>query len=194
MGEVEHFPPVAKQKIQEGGGFECFLLESLRFIKMGRCIGLAKHAVSLQQAGHGKSLDDLDDLGDPDTNSSPPDLYAAYDPEFTNYLNNFSSAQTEVYPVLPNPYAFGCQPPQLVRSAIEETLMEFDPLSHWTNSEGLDSQQDIAYFSRNGYEDLYPPASEVDVGIWGTDPSSGGIAEEIFLKKHEAVQVDTSVS
>uniref|UniRef100_A0A3B4T8S4 RING-type E3 ubiquitin transferase n=1 Tax=Seriola dumerili TaxID=41447 RepID=A0A3B4T8S4_SERDU len=106
VGELENFPPVAQLKIDEAGGFESFLLESLRFIKMGRCIGLAKHAVSLQQAGHGASLDDLDVLMDPDTNSLSPDLYES---AFTSYPDDFSSTQTEIFPMLPNPYPFGFQ-------------------------------------------------------------------------------------
>ncbi|KAM7374694.1 hypothetical protein PAMP_007338 [Pampus punctatissimus] len=187
VGEVKHFPPVAQQKIEEMGGFECFLLESLRFIKMGRCIGLAKHAVSLQQAGHGTRLDDLDDLEDPDTNSSP-DLHADFDPEFTNYLNNYSSAQTEVYPILPNPYVFGAQPPPLVQSAIRG----IDPSSHWTNSKCLDIQQHAAYLLSNGREDLDPHANEADVGVCETDPFSGGITslttKENFMKNHATVQ------
>ncbi|XP_062289741.1 E3 ubiquitin-protein ligase TTC3 [Scomber scombrus] len=176
VGEVENFPPVAQLKIQESGGFENFLLESLRFIKIGRCIGLAKHAVSLQHAEHGSSLDDLDDLGDPDTNSSPADLVTAYDPEITNYLNNYSSAETEVYPVLPNPYALSSA---------------FDPFSFWTNSKDLDSQQHGLYLP-NVYKMLYPNGYDENVSLWETDSSSGGIAsvtrEERFLMKDEAVQ------
>uniref|UniRef100_A0A3B4FQ11 Tetratricopeptide repeat domain 3 n=1 Tax=Pundamilia nyererei TaxID=303518 RepID=A0A3B4FQ11_9CICH len=53
VGELENFPSEAKRKIEAAGGFEPFLLDSLRFIKIGRCIGLAKHAVSLQQAERG---------------------------------------------------------------------------------------------------------------------------------------------
>uniref|UniRef100_A0A3Q3LLN6 RING-type E3 ubiquitin transferase n=1 Tax=Labrus bergylta TaxID=56723 RepID=A0A3Q3LLN6_9LABR len=66
VGELDNFPPVAQEKIQEAGGFKSFLLESLRFIQMGRCIGLTKHAVSLQEVGHRASLDDLDDLNNLD--------------------------------------------------------------------------------------------------------------------------------
>ncbi|XP_044226029.1 E3 ubiquitin-protein ligase TTC3-like isoform X3 [Thunnus albacares] len=190
VGEVENFPRVAQLKIQEAGGFECFLLESLRFIKMGRSIGLAKHAVSLQQAEHGSSLDDLDDLEDPDTNSSPPDLHACYNQEYLFHI--YSSAETDVYPVLPNPYAFGTQPLPLVQSAIGGSLTGFDPFSHWSNGDDLDSQQHAAYFLPNGYEDLDSHDSEVDVGVRQTNSSSGGIAsvtsEESVLKKHEAVQ------
>ncbi|XP_057676906.1 E3 ubiquitin-protein ligase TTC3 isoform X1 [Corythoichthys intestinalis] len=48
-GEIENFPLVALTKIQKAGGVERFLEESLRFINIGGRIGLAKHAVSLQQ-------------------------------------------------------------------------------------------------------------------------------------------------
>uniref|UniRef100_A0A3P9KP96 RING-type E3 ubiquitin transferase n=1 Tax=Oryzias latipes TaxID=8090 RepID=A0A3P9KP96_ORYLA len=50
VGELEHFPAVARQKIDEAGSFEAFLLESLRFVKVGRCVGLAKHSASLQES------------------------------------------------------------------------------------------------------------------------------------------------
>lgn len=103
VGELVNFPPVAQLKIQEAGGFESFLLESLRFIKMGRCIGLARHAVTLQQAGHAASLDDLDVIVDPVSS----DLYES---AALSSLDDFSSTQTEIYPVLPNPYAFSFQP------------------------------------------------------------------------------------
>ncbi|XP_054611276.1 E3 ubiquitin-protein ligase TTC3 isoform X2 [Dunckerocampus dactyliophorus] len=49
IGEMEYFPPMAHAKIDKAGGFEPFLLESLRFIKIGSRVGLAKHAVTLQQ-------------------------------------------------------------------------------------------------------------------------------------------------
>ncbi|XP_076017533.1 E3 ubiquitin-protein ligase TTC3 [Genypterus blacodes] len=102
VGELEHFPAEAQLKIEDAGGFEPFLLESLRFIKMGRCIGLAKHAVCLQQAGHGTSLDDLDIIEEPDSQSSSP-------PAFTSYLKDYLSSSTELHPVLPCPYTLGSQ-------------------------------------------------------------------------------------
>uniref|UniRef100_A0A667Y0B7 RING-type E3 ubiquitin transferase n=1 Tax=Myripristis murdjan TaxID=586833 RepID=A0A667Y0B7_9TELE len=94
VGELDNFPAVAQEKIQEAGGFESFLLESLRFIKMGQRIGLAKHAVCLQQAGHGSSLDDLDDITDADISSSAPSMYACHD-VFTNYLQDYSSMEND---------------------------------------------------------------------------------------------------
>ncbi|XP_077402807.1 E3 ubiquitin-protein ligase TTC3 isoform X2 [Vanacampus margaritifer] len=50
QGEMENFLPVAHAKIANAGGIERFLLESLRFINLGGRVGLAKHAVALQQA------------------------------------------------------------------------------------------------------------------------------------------------
>uniref|UniRef100_A0A672HKB7 RING-type E3 ubiquitin transferase n=1 Tax=Salarias fasciatus TaxID=181472 RepID=A0A672HKB7_SALFA len=47
VGELLYFPLEARDKIEQAGGFEAFLLDSLRFIKIGECIGLAKHAVAL---------------------------------------------------------------------------------------------------------------------------------------------------
>uniref|UniRef100_A0A3Q3QK17 RING-type domain-containing protein n=1 Tax=Monopterus albus TaxID=43700 RepID=A0A3Q3QK17_MONAL len=89
VGELENFPQVAQLKIQEAGGFESFLLESLRFIKMGSRIGLAQHAVSLQQAVRGAGLDDLDVLdaiGDSDTNCPSP---YSHETDFTFLVTGF---------------------------------------------------------------------------------------------------------
>ncbi|XP_061558238.1 E3 ubiquitin-protein ligase TTC3 isoform X2 [Phycodurus eques] len=52
VGEMENFPPVAKAKLQKADSLEHFLLESLRFIKIDSSLGLAKHAVALQDAAH----------------------------------------------------------------------------------------------------------------------------------------------
>uniref|UniRef100_A0A8D0D818 Tetratricopeptide repeat domain 3 n=1 Tax=Sander lucioperca TaxID=283035 RepID=A0A8D0D818_SANLU len=93
VGELGNFPSVAQLKMKEAGGFEPFLLESLRFIKMGRCIGLAKHAVTLQQAGHGASLDDLDEIH---SDSPSPDFEAGQESALMGYLDAFSSAETAV--------------------------------------------------------------------------------------------------
>uniref|UniRef100_A0A8C2WNS4 RING-type E3 ubiquitin transferase n=1 Tax=Cyclopterus lumpus TaxID=8103 RepID=A0A8C2WNS4_CYCLU len=95
VGELGNFPPVAQVTIQETGGFESFLLESLRFIKIGRCIGLAKHAVSLQQAVHGASLDDLDVIADPGSDSRSSYLGPGPESAFTSYLDKTLSTTTE---------------------------------------------------------------------------------------------------
>lgn len=137
VGELEHFPSVAQLNIQEAGGFESFLLDSLRFIKMGRCIGLAKHAVPLQQAGHGSRLDELDDIADPDTISEFPEAV------YTNYLDNYYT-EAEMY--LPNPHVYDCVP---------------NIYSHWSSG---DDQQQEPYFLNNGYGnmDLYT----CEDGVW----------------------------
>ncbi|XP_035522663.1 E3 ubiquitin-protein ligase TTC3 [Morone saxatilis] len=178
VGELEYFPPVAQQKIQEAGGFEPFLLESLRFIKMGRSIGLAKHAVSLQQAGHGPSLDELDDLDDLDDldlieDSNSADFQAAHDPAYTSHLDQYSSALTQVYSILPSPYDSS------FLSAGGVTLTVNDPYSHWTA---------LGNFLPNSYEELDLYSEEGEGGI--CDQTLGALAttEENFCKKHAAVQ------
>uniref|UniRef100_A0A087XKJ8 Tetratricopeptide repeat domain 3 n=1 Tax=Poecilia formosa TaxID=48698 RepID=A0A087XKJ8_POEFO len=50
VGELANFPAEARRKIAETGGLESFLLESLRFIKIGRRIGLTRHAVGPRHA------------------------------------------------------------------------------------------------------------------------------------------------
>ncbi len=187
VGEQENFPPEAQRKIQEAGGFECFLLESLRFIKIGGCIGLAKHAVSLQQAEQGVSLDDLDDI-----ENCPSHLYAGHDPAFTNY--SYLPAQTEVYPILPSPYVqSSLPPPPLGHSASGVTLTENDLSSHWLG--GGQAQQFPCFVSDYSELDFY--SSEVDDGVIETDASSDEVAsvttEESILKKHAAVQVHTNI-
>lgn len=187
MGELENFPQVAQLKIEEAGGFEFFLLDSLRFIKMGKRIGLAKHAVSLQQAGHGGSLDDLDDLVAPDTNSEPSNLHEA---AFRRYLNNFSSAEAEVYPILPNPYMYEFEsasggPPYV------NIILEPNVYPHWSNG---DDQQQAKFFIPH-YGNMAQHTCEGDGGAWEMDPSLSGLdsltTEENLTKKHAAVQVNT---
>ncbi|XP_034744945.1 E3 ubiquitin-protein ligase TTC3 [Etheostoma cragini] len=179
VGELGNFPSEAQLKIEEAGGFELFLLESLRFIKMGRCIGLAKHAVTLQQAGHGASLDELDEIN---SDSPSPDFEVDQESSFTDYLDAFSSAQTAVYPVLPSPYVFGSQSPLLGQSASGVTLTSNDPFYPWSNG---DSQQQASFYLPNGYEELDLPTSELDDGFLET---SSVTTEDSFLKKHASVQ------
>lgn len=109
VGELNNFPPEAQLKIQEAGGIEAFLLGSLRFIKMGRSIGLAKHTVSMQQGGGAASLDGLDFFVDPD---SPPALHST---AYTSYDHTYLPAPPRVHLVLPNPYVSSSNsaPPQI---------------------------------------------------------------------------------
>ncbi|XP_067350334.1 E3 ubiquitin-protein ligase TTC3 isoform X1 [Channa argus] len=185
VGELENFPSVAQLKIQEGGGFESFLLESLRFIKMGNRIGLAKHAVCLQQAEHGASLDDLDVIADLATQSPYPDLH---EDAFPNYVESFLSAETINCSVLPNPYEYEFQSANGIMSSVS-SIPGTDLYSHWSN--GDDEQQDCYFSMKDNYKiNLY--TGEVDGGEWEMVSSLGELAsqraEEIFLKKHAAVQ------
>lgn len=186
VGELENFPSEAKQKIEAAGGFEPFLLDSLRFIKIGRCIGLAKHAVSLQQTERGASLDDLDEIVDLDNNSESPFLYTGDETSFTSYMHDYSSAQTEGYPVLPNPYPSSFQP-----------LYQTEIGSYFAWSNGDDHEPDTNFLP-NGYEELYLDPSEFNPGVWETNATLGTsvTTNEIFLShaSHAAVQVNTNTS
>ncbi|XP_031724821.1 E3 ubiquitin-protein ligase TTC3 isoform X2 [Anarrhichthys ocellatus] len=169
VGELGNFPSVAQLKIQETGGFEAFLLESLRFIKMGRCIGLAKHAVSLQQAVHGAGLDYLDVIADPGSDSLCLD--ERRESAFTSYLDGYSSAQTDVYRTLPNPYVIGSQPATR------------DELYLWTID---DRQPEAPYVLPNDYGELDPDLDlDLDGGLLETSSTT---TEGSFLKKHAEVQ------
>ncbi|PWA29828.1 hypothetical protein CCH79_00020815, partial [Gambusia affinis] len=101
VGELANFPAEARRKIAEAGGLESFLLESLRFIKIGRRIGLTRHAVGPRPAA---SLDDLDDIVDPRLDAASPDPYILGD--FSDYLSGFCFPVAGPQPVLPNPYSF----------------------------------------------------------------------------------------
>lgn len=184
VGELEHFPTEAQLKIQEAGGFEPFLLESLRFIKIGPCVGLAQHAVSLQQAERGAGLDDLDVIGDPDGIASPADVYA---PAFTTYPDNYISAPPEVSAVLPNPHVDGSHilPPQYN----SPTFIENGPPYQWACDDG--QVQAPFFLSDNEELDLY--CGDVDDTVLENDPSSV-TTKESLLKKHAAAQVNTNVS
>ncbi|XP_017275398.1 E3 ubiquitin-protein ligase TTC3 isoform X2 [Kryptolebias marmoratus] len=162
VGELQHFPAAARQKMEEAGGFEAFLLESLRFIKMGRCIGLAKHAVALQQAGHAASLDDLDEITDTDCNASP-DLYTAS--VFPSYLKNY----TEIPPVFPNPYLCDASP-------------------HWTDR-NFDQASNLL---PNSYGETHLDALDTNFSFSEPDLTSEKAVfmpkDETFLQRHAAAQ------
>lgn len=187
VGELQHFPGEAQLKIQEAGGFEPFLLESLRFVKIGGCVGLAQHAVSLQQAEHGASLDDLDVIVDPDGIASPSDIYA---PSFMTYPDNYITAPPEVHPILPSPYVYGSHTmPPLYNCP---TSIENGPPYQWACD---DRQVEASLLSDNEELDLY---CGTDDTVLENDPSSGRVAsvttKESFLKKDAAAQVNTNIS
>lgn len=168
VGELKNFPAEAWQKMHEAGGFEHFLLGSLRFVKMGRCIGLAKHAVSLQHAGHGASLDDLDEILDTDNNSS--DFIASNGAALSICLNSYPPAQTDMFSLFPNPYALSYHPTD----------------SHFSQA----ASQNAFYHTEM---DFY--TSEGIAGFLEADPTSSRVAplttEEHFII-NAAVQVTTS--
>lgn len=179
VGELENFPQVAQLKIQEAGGFESFLLESLRFIKMGSRIGLAQHAVSLQQAVRGAGLDDLDVLdaiGDSDTNCPSP---YSHETDFT-FL-----AETDTCPILPSPYVYGLQSssedPDPICSVPENYLF------NWSTG---DSEQQEPYLFYNEWEELNIYDCELN-GV-DMDPCLDTVTltttEADLLKKHAEVQ------
>uniref|UniRef100_A0A3P9JLH2 RING-type E3 ubiquitin transferase n=1 Tax=Oryzias latipes TaxID=8090 RepID=A0A3P9JLH2_ORYLA len=171
VGELEHFPAVARQKIEEAGSFEAFLLESLRFVKVGRCVGLAKHSVSLQEAGQAASLDDLDDIADSDLNFSNFDLDDITGNGF--HLDNYTLQN----PYLQNPYAF---PPQSSGS---------DFLPHWREGDF----EMLPHFQPNGYEEL--DLDTFDYSAFETKSAPAGVPPvetesslEKVPQKHAAVQ------
>uniref|UniRef100_A0A1A8RPJ3 RING-type E3 ubiquitin transferase n=1 Tax=Nothobranchius rachovii TaxID=451742 RepID=A0A1A8RPJ3_9TELE len=172
VGELENFPAVAKQKIEEAGGVEAFLVESLRFIKMGRRVGLAKHAVRMQQSECATSLDNLDDIDDVCCISSPPDFYTACD--FTSYLGRYPPAYTDSPPILPNPYPYSSQ------------LQESSPRCHW--SEG-DLEQPYEFLP---VVDPDLDAPDADFSVLETDltPEKAVFipADENLFRQHAAVQ------
>lgn len=186
VGELANFPLVAQNKIKEGGGFEPFLLDSLRFIKIGRSIGLAKHAVSMERTECRASLDDLAVVEDPETNTPPPYVHAC---DFTDSLYSYSSIPAEDRPILPNPYIFGTH---TVLTYTGDTslcaLVGNDPLPQWVIS---DDQQQAPCFLHNNLEELDLYSAEVDSGL-GNGPSSA-TTEETFFWKHAAVQVNAEI-
>ena len=128
---------------------------------------MAKHAVSLQQAGHGASLDDLDEIAVPELYSSSPDLYTG----------SFSFADAENNPILPSPYMSGFQ------SSDNDSF-------HWTDG----TFDGAAHFLPNSYEELDLDSLEANDTV--LDSTSGRVAslptDKEVLKRHAAVQVNIS--
>ncbi|XP_037125509.1 E3 ubiquitin-protein ligase TTC3 [Syngnathus acus] len=116
-GEMANFPPEARVKIRQAGGFMSFLLESTRFVNIGSRVGLAKHAVALRQAtrpqsprivspGPNITLDAGKDPSDgSDHDNLSPDDFRSLDLytcevdetwELCSYGSNLSSTRPEV--------------------------------------------------------------------------------------------------
>ncbi|KAF6738227.1 E3 ubiquitin-protein ligase TTC3 [Oryzias melastigma] len=134
VGELEHFPAVARQKIEEAGGFEEFLLESLRFVKAA-------------------SLDDLDDIADSDLNFSNFDL-----DDITG--NGFHlESYTLQNPYFQNPYTFTHQPsgPDFIPNWSEgefEQFPSFEPTSY--------EELDLDTFDYSAFETNSAPVREAE--------------------------------
>lgn len=189
MGEVGNFPLVAQNKITEAGSLEFFLMESLRFIKIGRFIGLAKHAVPLQQAESGAGLDDLDIIVDSNTNMPTPYLHSAL-----STSDFYSSAPTVVHPILPNPYVLA-RPSPTGHSSTGITVKENGSSSEWAS---VDCQQHTPCFSSDIDKelDLYSADTTQDDLLSDLSPcrAASAMTEGSLLWKHAAVQVNPTFS
>lgn len=180
---------VAQNKITEAGSLEFFLMESLRFIKIGRYIGLAKHAVSLQQAESGAGLDNLEVVVDSDTNMPTPYLHSAL-----STSDIYSSAPTVVHPILPNPYVLD-RPPPTGHSSTGITVIENGSSSEWAS---VDGQQQTPCFLSNIDEELDLYSADTSWEDLQSDLSARTAAsattEGSLLWKHAAVQVNPTCS
>lgn len=188
MGELDNFPPVAQTSIRESGGLQTFLLQSLRFIRMGSHIGLAKHAVALQQVEAGASLDQLDDLEYPHMNPTFPNPHASV---FTSDPHVVVSATGDVYPILPVTSNYDYYPPapfpHVAYPFAGTAVTESGPSFEWAN---VDAQQLPSYYLPNDGEEVDLYSAEALVDVVEDDPSSSPVAaEENVLWKHAAVQV-----
>lgn len=176
VGELHNFPPDAQLKIQEAGGIEPFLLESVRFRKMGRSIAVTPVA-SVQWAGGGANPNSFID----------PDFHI---PDYASYACNS-------HPVLPNPYVHGSSgaPPQSysalgvdVPEAAEEedeSLLDF-------------SQVEDPYSSFNKDEELKADRAERDgEALSQNSGSAGGVAAPAAAEgssSHRAAPVEVSAN
>lgn len=187
VGELDHFPPEAQKSIREWGGLQTFLLQSLRFIRMGSRIGLCKHAVALQQVEGGASLDQLDDLEYPHTKPTFPNPHA---PAFISDPHVIASASGDVYPVLPSSSCYSSPPapfPNVAHPFAASAVTESSPWFMWADA---DPQQPPFYYLPNDVEEVDLYSAEAVVDVVEDDPSSSSTAaEENVLWKHAAVQV-----
>lgn len=183
VGQLDDFPPVAQQSIRESGGLQTFLLRSVRFIRTGSRMGLAKHAVSLDQ---------LDHLEYPNATPTFPNPHARAfisDPRVT------VSATGDVYPVLPVPPSYYYYPPAAFPHAAcpfaGAAVSESAPSFEWANG---DAAQLPSYCLADDEEELDLYSSEAVVGGLEDGPApSATAAEENVWWKHAAVQVSAQL-
>ncbi|XP_068600403.1 E3 ubiquitin-protein ligase TTC3 [Brachionichthys hirsutus] len=186
VGELTYFPPEAQQKITEAGGFEPFLLESLRFIKMGRFIGLAKRAVSLQQAGHGSSpnqVDELDVIEDPNAYSAVPVLDA---PTFKSNLDTYSPAK-DVGPFLPSAPAYGPHPPPAPGQPTASVAWD-NPFSHLASGDYLPKDTGFLYKRNKELKLCFGAAADVSGNVSSLRGVASATSKDNGLQKHAAAQ------
>lgn len=135
VGELHNFPVEAQLKIQEAGGIEPFLLESVHFRKLGMSIALMP-AASVQRTGGGANL------------------HPFIDPDFN--IPDYSSYACSSQPVLPNPHLPGSsgEAPQSHSALcvdvpavvdVDDGLLDFsqveDPYSSFNKEEELNIDQ-----------------------------------------------------
>lgn len=170
MGELHNFPAEAKLTIQEAGGIEPFLLESVRFRKMGMSIALTPVA-SVQWTG-GRT-----------------NLHPFIDPDF--YIPDYSSYAHSSHPVLPNPHVHGSSSAPLQRYA----ALGVDVPALVEDDDGLldFSQVEDPYSSFNMEEELSVDRAEGDVDeLSGNSGSACGDAVAEGLSSHRAAAVEVS--
>lgn len=186
VGELNNFPPEAQRKIQEAGGIEAFLLGSLRFIKMGRSIGLAQRTVSMQHGGGAASLGDLNFFVDPD---SPPALQSI---AYKSYDHSHLPAPAHSHVVLPNPYVFSSNsaPPQISSAVgvhITEEKEEDQCVSDFSQVDDFNALPDD-----DEELDLYSAESDERVSESGRSSGPGRASsmdrEESFSRKQAATE------
>lgn len=169
VGELHNFPAEAQLKIQEAGGIEPFLLESVRFRKMGMSIALTPAASVQRMAGRAN-------------------LHPFIDPDF--HIPDYSSYAYSSQPVLPNPHMHGSNgaaPQSYSALSVDVTAVVEDDDSL------LDfSQVEDPYSSFNKEEELNVDRAERDgETLSGNSGSACGVAAD-GLSSHRAVAVEVS--
>lgn len=165
------------------GGLQTFLLQSPSFIRIGSQIGLAEHAVGLQQV-EGASLDQLAHFEYPDMNPMFPCPHTS---AITSDPNIGVLATGDVFPILPETINYYYYPPAPVPNAahlfLGSAFRESDPSIQWAN---VDTQQLPSYYLPNDMEEVDLYSAETDETF-----SSSMAADKNILCKHAAVQVST---